>query len=328
MCLAQKQKLSPSSFEYQNRLVQGYARRFGPGTPSAQDRAWLKEAELLHQMVGHETGSRLCVLNAYRMSERGYNAYSRGLARWRALFRYAYENPNPNVDAFKAELADASKQVIGALAPFAELEGPKQARRRLEPVIAECGFSQDDFECTTFHLRVASNTFRWLQAFAEGDLKPREVKPFSIHKALDLAWSEAMQKVPAGHDVVFVKTRQSISRVSAELFDVVQLLSNLIRNASRAIDTKEVSSKGTITLTVSSGAMVQVDVRDTGPGIPVELLPHIFEPGVTTSSGEGHGLGLSIARRVVTAYGGEISAANRPEGGAQFTIKLPIAATA
>lgn len=64
-----------------------------------------------------------------------------------------------------------------------------------------------------------------------------------------------------------------------------------------------------------------VTVRDTGIGMPPELVDRIFEPFVTTKE-TGHGLGLSTCRRVVQAHGGVITAANRPEGGAVFTIHL------
>ena len=64
-----------------------------------------------------------------------------------------------------------------------------------------------------------------------------------------------------------------------------------------------------------------VSVRDTGTGLPPELIERIFEPFVTTKE-TGHGLGLSTCRRVVQAHGGVITASNRPEGGAVFTIRL------
>jgi signal transduction histidine kinase len=68
-------------------------------------------------------------------------------------------------------------------------------------------------------------------------------------------------------------------------------------------------------------------VCDTGPGLPGELGPKIFEPFVGTKP-TGIGLGLSICKRIVESHGGEIRAANRPEGGAVFTVWLPSAASA
>ena len=67
-------------------------------------------------------------------------------------------------------------------------------------------------------------------------------------------------------------------------------------------------------------------VRDTGTGIPESTLSHIFEPFYTTKEvGQGTGLGLAIAYGIVQDHGGQIIAANHPEGGAVFTVELPTA---
>ena len=68
-------------------------------------------------------------------------------------------------------------------------------------------------------------------------------------------------------------------------------------------------------------------MQDSGPGIAEQDLPHIFDPfyrGEATD-GSGHaGLGLAIARRIMTLQGGDIRVENRASGGASFCIRLPI----
>ena len=75
---------------------------------------------------------------------------------------------------------------------------------------------------------------------------------------------------------------------------------------------------------VRNGAGVELTVDDTGPGIAPAVLPRLFTPFATTKA-TGTGLGLSICRRVLLEHGGTITAQNRAEGGARFTVVLPTA---
>ncbi|GAA2577038.1 sensor histidine kinase [Streptomyces tubercidicus] len=76
------------------------------------------------------------------------------------------------------------------------------------------------------------------------------------------------------------------------------------------------------------GGKLVIRVRDHGPGIPEEVLPHVFDRFYKASASrprsEGSGLGLSIALENAHIHGGEITAANLPEGGAVFTLRLPM----
>lgn len=104
---------------------------------------------------------------------------------------------------------------------------------------------------------------------------------------------------------------------------IEQILNNLMSNALRFTP-----EGGGITLRVSQqGNMLAFMVEDTGPGISPEDLPFIFERfyrGNRNQSSEGTGLGLAIARQLALAHGGTLEAANLPEGGAKFTLSLPL----
>lgn len=104
-----------------------------------------------------------------------------------------------------------------------------------------------------------------------------------------------------------------------------QVLGNLLSNALRYTP-----EGGKIDLKYTSNdEAARLHVHDSGPGIPPEALPHIFErfyraDRSRTRSEGGAGLGLAIARQLVQAHGGSLSAGNNPAGGAEFTLTLPI----
>lgn len=110
-------------------------------------------------------------------------------------------------------------------------------------------------------------------------------------------------------------------RISAAKLE--QVISNLLSNALDAVP----AGQGLIEVGVDAvGEEVWVTVSDNGPGVNEALLHRIFDPFVTTKGeNEGTGLGLAISRRLVRAMGGELSVENRAEGGARFTLRLPLA---
>ena len=73
------------------------------------------------------------------------------------------------------------------------------------------------------------------------------------------------------------------------------------------------------------GESVRFTVRDTGCGIPEEILPQIFEPFFSTKeTGKGTGLGLAIARQVVDEHEGTIAVESQPDKGTTFTVTFPV----
>jgi two-component system sensor histidine kinase KdpD len=107
-----------------------------------------------------------------------------------------------------------------------------------------------------------------------------------------------------------------------------QVFVNLFENAGRYAPA---GAKVTIRADVDAG-MLRIAVSDEGPGLPLGSEERIFEkfyravPGA--DGGRGSGLGLAIARAIVKAHGGTITASNRPGGGAEFVIRLPLASDA
>jgi len=102
-----------------------------------------------------------------------------------------------------------------------------------------------------------------------------------------------------------------------------QVLINLLRNALDAVDgapRRRVSA-----LLQREGGQAVVRIRDSGPGIEQGVVEHLFEPFFTTKpAGQGLGLGLAISSSIVQAMDGQLSAHNRPEGGAEFVMRMPL----
>jgi two-component system sensor kinase FixL len=111
--------------------------------------------------------------------------------------------------------------------------------------------------------------------------------------------------------------------VLADKVQVQQVVLNLIRNAIEAM-----SDMPTRQLVISSAAdgpsMVQVSVSDTGCGLSPDILPHLFQPFLTTKK-HGMGVGLSISKTIIEAHGGRLWADPNPGGGTVFHLTLKLA---
>jgi PAS domain S-box-containing protein len=116
----------------------------------------------------------------------------------------------------------------------------------------------------------------------------------------------------------------TLPAVMADPNQLMQVFLNLILNADQAI--RESRDKGTIRIRLGRNPdSVWVMFQDDGPGIAPEVLPHIFDPFFTTKRpGRGTGLGLSICKTLLREHNGNIEAATAPDGGAVFTITLPV----
>jgi signal transduction histidine kinase len=103
-----------------------------------------------------------------------------------------------------------------------------------------------------------------------------------------------------------------------------QVIMNLIVNAMDAMSGIPRAQRRVTVSTARDGNSADVSVSDVGPGIRPEKLNEVFEPFFTTKP-QGMGMGLSIARSIVEAHGGQLLAGNNAVGGATFQIRLPLA---
>jgi len=114
---------------------------------------------------------------------------------------------------------------------------------------------------------------------------------------------------------------EELPQVCGDATQLRQIIHNLLRNAEDALEGR---ADGRVEIvTEVAGRCVRLRITDNGPGFPVELLPRIFEPYVTTKA-RGTGLGLPIVRKIVDEHQGSIEISNAPAGGARIDIRLPL----
>ena len=128
---------------------------------------------------------------------------------------------------------------------------------------------------------------------------------------------------PRGQGVEIVSSVEAdLPKVAADPDQVRQILMNLILNAMEANN-----GKGRVQVNASHGnGRARVEVADQGPGLPPGSEDEIFDPFFSTKE-RGTGLGLAIASRLTSGLRGGLSAANSPDGGAVFTLTLPLSET-
>jgi two-component system, OmpR family, sensor histidine kinase MtrB len=141
-------------------------------------------------------------------------------------------------------------------------------------------------------------------------------------------WSEAVNVTPGigeapGQDLVAYADRRRVERI------VVNLVENALRHGAAPVMIEARSSVVPESSDAREGRLIRVAVTDSGPGIPPEHLPYVFDrfykADPSRSSSRGSGLGLAIARENARLLGGDVTVANVSGGGARFVLTLPAA---
>jgi signal transduction histidine kinase len=128
---------------------------------------------------------------------------------------------------------------------------------------------------------------------------------------------------------IMTKTAAGLPAIHCDQNQITQVLINLLINARDALRPHGIQDVGGVieirSWIVLEEPAVAFSVRDNGPGIPARIRDRIFTPFFTTKPmGEGTGLGLSIVQGIVEKHHGRITADNHPDGGALFTVILPV----
>jgi len=148
---------------------------------------------------------------------------------------------------------------------------------------------------------------------------PPKVRKSDLNTTVEHAVMLGRQQALAKSIPIALHKDSSLPEVEHDSDQIHQVLLNLLLNSLQAI-----GQKGEIAVTVKQqGKMAAVEVADNGRGIPPEHLPNIFRPFYTTK-GDGTGLGLSLARRIVEDHQGRIDVTSAVGQGTTFVVLLPL----
>ena len=177
---------------------------------------------------------------------------------------------------------------------------PEQARTCVEGIRAE----------TTSLGEVVTNFLRFARP-EQMTMMPVELRSV-IQRAID--------DVPGASGAV--ELEGTFATINGDEVLLRRAFSNLFRNSLEACQDSGMPARVYVRSDISDGDTHLV-FEDNGPGFEPEYLSKVFQPFATTKA-NGTGLGLAIVQKVIVSHNGTIAASNRPEGGAQFRVRLPL----
>ncbi len=213
-------------------------------------------------------------------------------------------------------LASAMQTAATALERGAAEENPGLSRRLVSGLV---GHTQRLTRLADDLLEMA----RW-----EGGRLRLEVAEFDLTDLVEGVRDEWLAEARRRGLSLEVDVPSSLTPVRGDPVRLAQALGNLVENAL-----KYSGQAGQVRIEARAGprdGQYGIDVSDSGPGIPAEILPRVFDryyrvEGRASGGPGGMGLGLAIARSIARAHGGDLTAESPPSGGARFALRLPVA---
>jgi signal transduction histidine kinase/ABC-type uncharacterized transport system substrate-binding protein len=256
-----------------------------------------------------------CALIALLLFERRRRHSAEMDSRQRML-ELAHVNRFSTAGELSASIAHEINQPLGSI-----LTNTETAQLMLNSPSPDLGEIKEILADIWRDNRRASEVIRRLRSFVTK--APFQRQKFDLN---DLV-TEAVKFLSAQARARAIAMRSELTRmplqISGDPIQLQQVLTNLILNAMDAASDAPGGDRAVTVTTTQGEKYAEVCIADTGPGLPPEAAIRIFDPFFTTKE-HGMGMGLSIARTIVTAHNGKIDAENR--NGAVFRIRLPLIA--
>src|SRR5882757_7194280 len=233
------------------------------------------------------------------------------------LAELAHFNRQSTVGQLTTSIAHELNQPLGAILTNAEtaelmLKGDSPNLDEVREILAD--IRRDD--------QRASEVIRRLRSVLKKT--PFEMRDIDLNETVRqvIGFVAAMAH---GRDIALKCGTTSVAlNVKGDAVQLQQVILNLMMNAIDAISETEAREREVSVTTNLSGTSAEIWISDTGTGIATRDLNSLFDPFFTTKP-QGMGMGLAIARTIIEAHHGQISAENRLSGGALFIIRLPLA---
>jgi two-component system, NtrC family, sensor histidine kinase HydH len=178
------------------------------------------------------------------------------------------------------------------------------------------GLAEDDLAVIEHEIRRLERSLQRFLDFARPPRPERHPHDLTVIVERTLALIEGRARKQRV-SVSFERPTQPVV-VEVDEDQIEQLLLNLMLNS---LDVMPDGGSLTVEFATPPGDQVELRVRDTGPGIPENLLPRLFDPFMSTKE-TGIGLGLAVSHRIAERHGGNLSADNQPDAGACFVLRL------
>ncbi len=211
-------------------------------------------------------------------------------------------------------LAHELNQPLSAIANYM-----KGSRRLLEGRADEqSGMVRDAMDKAAEQSLRAGQIIRRLRDFVARGESERRVE--SIKKLVEEASALALVGAKDQGVRVLFRLDPNVDMVLADKVQIQQVILNLMRNAIEAMEPSE-RRELVLSIAPNGSGMIDISVADTGSGIAEDIMPHLFQPFIT-SKRHGMGVGLSISRTIIEGHGGRIWAEPNPGGGTVFHFTL------
>jgi signal transduction histidine kinase len=261
----------------------------------------------------------IVLLQALTISGLLYGDHRRRLAEGEAkqrLSELAHVNRFSTAGELTASIAHEMNQPLGTILANVEalqliLESPTPDMNEMRDIAGE--IRRDDLR--------AADVIQRLRSLLKK--APFEVRPVDFNEVVrDSIGLLSSQTAALKVDVSAALSLAPLP-VNGDRIQLQQVILNLILNAMDAMSNIAAVDRRLVIWTSLRDEFAEVSIADAGPGVPAERLNDVFEPFFTTKP-NGMGMGLSIARTIIQAHHGTISAHNQAKGGAVFRVRLPL----